>query len=59
MADTVLDPHNAGRLIPTVTKSNAIIKKHAKKAIETLEKMNAEDIIDILGLREYVDKQRN
>lgn len=59
MADVSMDPSSESSMaIPPLYKSNAIIKKQAKNALQTLKEMNAEDLIDILGLRSYCSKPR-
>lgn len=54
MADINSDGTKQGKEVPTLKKSNALIKEHAPRAIARLEKLGATDVIDALGLRPYV-----
>lgn len=42
-----------GKEVPTLKKSNALIKKDAPKALHNLELFGALDLVDALGLRPY------
>lgn len=43
--------------IPTATESEKLIAEKARKAIEVLNKYNAMDLVEILGLSPHVERE--